>query len=359
MSESQGIDFDEFRLSVSATKPRRENDVRVKQHRLLDIDRAKGFAIILVVLGHIVARQPPLGNEWYTKLQVAIYVFHMPFFMYLAGVVFAYGENFEKPQADFRRYLFKRANRLLTPFVVMGLVILVVKLFASRFLFIDKIPDGFIDGLTALVWNTDQSPAIAIWFIFVLFCYCAITPLLLRLSNGLIWPLLVFAAGLHFLHSPALAYGDRMTFFYVFFVVGMLVGRYFPAATSLIDRTYPLFCGLFVAGLAIILTRPSAETAVVIASLAALPALHGLIRSYPLNRSATLLQLGKLAFAIYLFNTLFIGAAKGLLLAFIPSWDGEIFLLFFPLLMTAGLVGPIALKYFALDRVPALRHFTE
>jgi fucose 4-O-acetylase-like acetyltransferase len=359
MSESQSIDFGEIRPSVSDTKPRRGNDVCVKQRRLLDIDRAKGLAIILVVLGHLVSREPPLGNEWYTKLLVAIYVFHMPFFMYLAGVVFAHGDNLEKPQANFRRYLFKRAERLLIPFVVMGLVILVIKLVASRFLYVDKIPDGLLDGLIALVWNTDHSPAISIWFILVLFCYCAVTPLLLRLSNGSIWPLLIFAAGLHFLHSPALAYCDRITFYYVFFVIGMLVGRHFSAATLLIDRTYPLCCVLFVAALAIILSRPSAEPEVMIASLSALPALHGLVRAYPLNRSATLLQLGKLVFAIYLFNTLFIGAAKGMLLVFIPSWDGLNFLLFFPVLMTAGLIGPIAMKYFALDRVPALRRFAE
>lgn len=62
----------------------------ISRQRLVDIDKAKGFAIFLVVLGHIIATNQPLGNDWYAILKMGIYKFHMPFFMYLSGVVFAY-----------------------------------------------------------------------------------------------------------------------------------------------------------------------------------------------------------------------------------------------------------------------------
>ena len=55
--------------------------------RRLDLDRAKGIAILLVVLGHIVAREQPPGVEWYEPFRYAVYRFHMPFFLYLSGTV--------------------------------------------------------------------------------------------------------------------------------------------------------------------------------------------------------------------------------------------------------------------------------
>jgi fucose 4-O-acetylase-like acetyltransferase len=359
MSEHQGVDVSYFRPDVGEIRRPSENVARAERHRLLDIDRAKGLAILLVVFGHIVARQPPLGNDWYMKLQGAIYVFHMPFFMYLSGVVFGYGGNATQAQAGFGGYLAKRAERLLIPFVAIGLAVLIGKMVASHFLFVDNNPESLLGGLKALVWNTDRSPATSIWFIFVLFCYCALTPVALRLTRNLLWPVLLFSIGLYFVDGPPLVYLDRITFFYGFFVAGILVGQNFPAMSALIDRTYPIFCALFAASLALVLLDKYSEVAAACGGFFALPALHGLVRSNILNGSKTLLWLGQMPFAIYLFNTLFIGLAKGVLLAGLSSWDGRNFLIFCPALMAAGLFGPIILKLAALDRVPMLRKLTD
>ena len=61
---------------------------------------------------------------------------------------------------------------------------------------------------------------------------------------------------------------------------------------------------------------------------------------------------------IYLFNTLFIGLAKALLLPLWP-WDGTNFCAFAIALMTAGLLGPIALKRYAFRRVKWLDRMTD
>ena len=59
------------------------------KERLLGIDAARGLAILLVVIGHVVARDMPAGNEWYAQLKDTIYLFHMPLFMVLTGMTFA------------------------------------------------------------------------------------------------------------------------------------------------------------------------------------------------------------------------------------------------------------------------------
>ena len=71
----------------SAEASRSRAAPRPARARRLDLYRAKGIAILLVVLGHIVAREQPPGVEWYEPFRYAIYRFHMPFFLYLSGTV--------------------------------------------------------------------------------------------------------------------------------------------------------------------------------------------------------------------------------------------------------------------------------
>lgn len=50
--------------------------------RILYIDRLKGLAIVLVVMGHVFGFSQP--DDAITKF---IYTFHMPLFMFLSGMV--------------------------------------------------------------------------------------------------------------------------------------------------------------------------------------------------------------------------------------------------------------------------------
>lgn len=57
--------------------------VQSRDHRL---DRAKGVLIFLVVLGHVMAAVSPWESDTLRVLQTVIYSFHMPAFVFLAGV---------------------------------------------------------------------------------------------------------------------------------------------------------------------------------------------------------------------------------------------------------------------------------
>jgi len=67
----------------------REIPYEKPRSRLLEVDAARGLAILLVVLGHVVARDMPAGNAWFAEVKAAIYLFHMPLFMVLTGITFA------------------------------------------------------------------------------------------------------------------------------------------------------------------------------------------------------------------------------------------------------------------------------
>ena len=332
--------------------------------RLDSLDRARGIAIVLVVFGHLVAREDPQGVTWYEPLRIGIYLFHMPFFMYLSGyAAFRFGAALTPP-AGWPGLAARRAERLLVPFLAFGIGILLLKLAAAGLAPVDNVPPGLWDGLRALVWDTTNSPATAVWFVFVLFVYSALTPPLLWLPRGRL-VLIALAALLYLLPAPPVLYLDRVCTFLPFFVAGGLaaeakqrwlrvVDALWPVALAALAATaIPLALGWVAIDWSGELWRFPYKWWLLAAGLLSLPALHGLARSLP--PTPGLRALGRASFVIYLFNTLFIGAAKAALLT-VLAWDSAGFPLMAALMMIAG---PVALKRLVLRHVPVLDRMTN
>lgn len=329
-----------------------------------DIEAAKGVAILLVVFGHLVARQDPSGVVWYEPLRRAVYSFHMPLFLYLSGLAAVYSGLVLRPRAQFGRVAAARAQRLLLPFLALGLLVVLGKLALAPLLHVDNAPSGLGSGLLALIWDTGRSPALSVWYLFVLFCLTLGT---LALLNGhasrLPW-LCGAALALFWLNLPSCFYLDRIFTYAPFFLAGALCGSTGPRWEGWMDRHWPAAMALFFAGLAAVarlgpVTPLGGKTCLLLMGMISLPAIHGWVRS--LARApllAAFLWLGRHCFAIYLFNTLFIGLAKALLLTAWP-WNNAHFCAFAAALMACGLLGPIALKRCALQRVALLDRLTS
>ena len=337
--------------------------------RLADLDRAKGLAILFVVFGHLVARTPPQGVTWYEPLRIAVYLFHMPLFMYLSGyVTFLCGAADTKLSA-WPYLLRRRAGRLLLPFFAFGLVVLCGKLLAADFIAVDNVPPDFWAGLQALVWDTQRSPATSIWYIGALFVFCVMTPPLLALDRSRVL-LVGVAVLLYLLPLPPMLYLDRIGTYYLFFVAGLLAaaaGRRWP---RIVDATYlPALAALLALALPIAADWVHFDWtegaqgfpykwALLAGGLLSLPAVHGLVRHGVLARSALLATLGRYVFVIYLLNTIFIGVAKALLLKVTP-WDDDRFLPFALALLLAGTLAPILVKRLVLRHLPVLDRATD
>jgi fucose 4-O-acetylase-like acetyltransferase len=332
------------------------------QARRQDIDAAKGLAIILVVFGHLVARTDPQGVGWYEPLRRAVYAFHMPFFLYLSGLVVVSSGMLLAPRAQWGRVARARAARLLAPFFGLGLLVVLAKLVAARVMYVDNPPAGFMAGLLGLVWHTAASPALSVWYLFVLFVVSLATLAALG-GRAARWPLLLAATlALYALPLPAYVYADRVGEYAVFFVLGTGAGFLGARWEALIDRIWPGALTLLLAALAAVALFGAhwPEKPVMLPiGLLSFPAIHGALRNMQAGSLYSLfLRLGRYSFVIYLFNTLSIGLAKGLMLH-ICSWDGANFLPFACALMSAGLLGPVLLKRYALRRVKILDRFTN
>jgi hypothetical protein len=282
----------------------------------------------------------------------------MPFFLYLSGMVLALSGAAFAPPAAWPGFVAGRARRLLVPFFGLGFLILAAKLAAARMMFVDNVPATLAAGLDGLFWHTADSPARSIWYAFVLFVFSAVAPPVLR-AGGV--RLLLGAGALAYaLPCPAVLYADELGRYFIFFAMGIAAGAA-PGWVPLVDRYWRGFGVGFLALLGWIAwfgDMVSFPVTLLFAGALSMPILHGLVRSLPKNPSRVFLYLGRYSFMIYLFNTLFIGLAKGILLR-LTSWDGAHFLPFAVALAFAGVFGPVALKEVAFRRAPFLDRLTN
>ena len=330
-------------------------------NRRADIDRAKGLAISLVVFGHIVARQDPAHVLWYPALRRAVYGFHMPFFFYLSGLVTWLSGHAGTPPAGWPGLIRARARRLLIPFAVMAFTITAGKLAAARFIHVDNPPQGLLGGLADTIWHPLASPAYSLWYLAVLFLLSVATPLFLAACRGRLWPVICIFAAFQFIPLPWHLYLAETGRYALFFGAGLAAGALGDRWTGWIDRwRWPLIAA-FVTGFAFVALDGNVlpfNLRLVTLGLTAMPALHALVRFPCLSSARTLATLGRYSLMIYLFNTIFIGLAKGLLLL-ATGWNGTHFLPFAAVLMSAGLLGPVVLKRAVLRSVPVLDRMTE
>ena len=327
--------------------------------RRLDLDRAKGMAILLVVLGHIVAREQPPGVEWYEPVRYAIYRFHMPFFLYLSGTVVVLSGLHRTPPADWPRVLRGRAVRLLVPFFGLGLLIHAAKLMAMQLVHVDNPPGGPWAGLRDLFWTTGQSPALTVWYLFVLFLSTALALPLLRLGAGTTG-LVALGLLLQTVEVPPVAYLDRLASHFVFFAAGAWVAERQDRLLPVFERFQPLWWAAFAAAIGLALSGwMDGDAARLVCGLLSVPALHGLIRLPPVSTWDWPLLLGRYAMAIYLFNTMAIGFAKALLMTAGFGWTAGAFPVHVVVLTAAGLTLPVLVKALLLRRSPVLDRLTD
>lgn len=90
-------------------------------------DLLKILATILVVVGHVTRLYPQAD-----VLTKAIYLFHMPLFFALSGAVYQMGCDSGK-YAQFGPFVVTKAKRLLVPFVLVGLFVLLPTLWVCGF----------------------------------------------------------------------------------------------------------------------------------------------------------------------------------------------------------------------------------
>lgn len=324
--------------------------------RLDDIDQAKGLAILLVVIGHIVAVGTPIGNEWYGQLKLYIYQFHMPFFMFLSGLIMSYSYKRIDTINQYFCYIFNKISRLAPAFLLFGVVIFFGKVVMSKVMVVDGLPSDIWTELFYLLVIPSQSAGGSLWFIYVLLEMYIVLPLLLMLFGKNPLVLIFIGVLLHFLPGTDYFLINRFFEYFIFFVIGVVVVWDYNRYLDIIDK-YCYYIILIFLSSFILLEFMEAQDSKTIIGMLSIFALHSFIRKqFFLTKFWRLL--GLYTFSIYLMNTIFIGFAKGLILMFY-SWHGSNFIIIAPVLLTIGIFGPIFIKRYFIKRVPYIDKITN
>lgn len=180
--------------------------------RIVWIDTLKGFAILLVVMGHVCQMRFPISGKWLADI---IYSFHMPLFLFLSGL-FARKAVEAVDNRQVNGYIIKKTRQLLVPFFVWMILWCVIKG--------DNIT-MFLDG------------GFIYWYLPTLFEFLLLFSCIRYLSNMLkfrqrYFPLLLLLSIFLLYQIPAACFIGRIlrigysSYFYIFFVLGYLFDRY-------------------------------------------------------------------------------------------------------------------------------------
>lgn len=199
------------------------------------IDNLKGFAILLVVIGHVIQYlTDPYDFEHHIVFRY-IYSFHMPLFFMISGMMVK--ESYTKEQAW--QTIRKRFLQLIAPFTLWTII------WSLTFL-----PHPF--------YFAYLDPNLGPWFLWCLFCIIAIDLLVQLLLNVLqlhqhkhsitlyIIVSLVICLALRYIASSSHGiFGlTSISFHYIFYVIGVLLSRY---RNTLTDSKYAFGGGVICA----------------------------------------------------------------------------------------------------------------
>ena len=137
----------------------------VARPRNLSIDVAKGFGILLVVLGHNSVFRTSLHTAY-----EAVYLFHMPLFFFLSGTTFR--------QTSFREVMRKRARSLLVPYFAMGMLAVALGVLEGG-------PDRVAPNVAGILYGTGHTLRFTpLWFLPCLFLVVTTAAALLAVRGG-------------------------------------------------------------------------------------------------------------------------------------------------------------------------------
>lgn len=160
----------------------------------------RGLLIILVVIGHLLSKNPDFIGMHY--LYLTIYTFHMPLFLILSGY---YGYNtVHKPYWETVKSCLLS---LLVPFVIVSLLYI-----------------GFSHILLGDQLRTDiiKNPSFAMWFILALIFYRLVTKLVIKIPNYLVVVFIISLVADYF-PEALLDYADfpRILSFMIYYFIGV------------------------------------------------------------------------------------------------------------------------------------------
>ncbi len=178
----------------------------------------KGFAIVLVVIGHFYSSVAT--PVWMERTRQVIYLFHMPLFMAISGFLYALSRPLPLGVLARKKFL-----RLMIPYISISGLVLFAKWMAEKLHFSLQYPLKPGDLLAFLLYPPSGF-ACFLWFIYTLFLIFVLVRVLEKARTP--WVVLfLMALGLSMIPLPQVFCLNLVGANGVYFVFGMGLKRFF------------------------------------------------------------------------------------------------------------------------------------
>lgn len=188
---------------------------------------AKGLGILFVVIGHY--ELPEIEPAYWVEIRKVLYSFSMPLFMMLSGYLFDFSKLKIISKDVYLKFLHKKFQRLLFPYITIAIFVLILKYFAGMFF---TLQHPFTkDAWKYILLNPLKGFAPFLWFLYTLFVIFSIYPLIevLIKKDIIIFPLTI---GLSLISWPEIFCLNLVFYNLPYFVLGILISKYISLETS-------------------------------------------------------------------------------------------------------------------------------
>ena len=270
-----------------------------KLKRLLDVDVAIGISIILVVYGHLYLDDSL--PQWYINSRKILYKFHMPLFMFFSGFLMSYSYKRIETLSAYNNYIKKRINKFIPAYLLFSFIFIGFEYIANNYS-LSKLKLDIIDMLV----YPSKAPAGFLWYIYVLFQYYLIFPLLKRLVRKNYILALVIAIAFQFLNFTNVLNFDLFSFYLLYIVLGIIATQYLELYYKYLKKVGWLFICIFAT---LVVVDSYYAIPKVLFGIVSIPLVHYLALKLVVFKIANYLaDIGRHSYYIYLMNTLVMGS---------------------------------------------------
>lgn len=206
--------------------------------RLVDVDQAKGLAILLIVIGHMFPASAPAGADWARTVIYGLGLFHRGFFVYLSGLVFFYTyPNISSP-ADYWQFVVRKLARFAPAYVLFAAINVMMRQAGAALGLVPlEVSNPWHDFLM-LFYRPTHSSAFYLWYVYLLMGYAVLLPLLVNLLRGRLTLLVIVGFVVHFIPVTDWFMLNLLARYALYFALGGFLMQNYFTYTLLTDRWF-------------------------------------------------------------------------------------------------------------------------
>ena len=313
-----------------------EEHDNVKPIRYQILDNWICILVVLVISGHAMFPGHP---AWYDAFHGWLYSFHMGAFFFVCGFLVCHTYRPISSISEYIHYIEKRLFKFGLPYLVLGIILTIISLYEQH---------SKMENLPIWLWRLvicpPHSKVIFLWFIYVLFGFYLIAPLLVQYCPPKLLIVIIIMGIFPALHWQLFPKAFCLNFFakyLVFFLLGIFIRYYISAMPSIsIHYTWCFFVAFLPASLL------NTYIPYLVTCLLSLPCFY--VFAWLMNKSMILCtisyHISKNCFGIYLLQMFFLHVSHRFWNRFIPL-SLNYYLLFLLITIPVTIIGSLCITY--------------